>query len=85
MVGNPADQEAILSCIDSLHDSWTTGLEELFRSESEGDIEYYLQCLMSPSHGSSSLCENPDNAGEYDLNKLMNNCVVLVYLGVRFE
>ena len=73
-----ADAQAmLLDCIDALDASWHTGLEELFNSEEDAEIERQLSCLQN-------LCmDNPD-PGEYDLQTLLDNCVVTVYLGVRF-
>ena len=70
----------IVSCIESLGDSWKTGLEELFQSEDSEDIARQLDCLMR-----TGFCDNPDTAGEYSLDTLLNNCAVAVYLGVHFE
>ena len=78
---DPSNQADLITCIDELHDSWQTGLTELFASEDEDQIAFHLQCLQN-------LCLNrgvPDDTGEYDVDTLLDNCVVLVYLGVRFQ
>jgi hypothetical protein len=71
-------QEALKDCIDKLHESWQTGLEELFQGETEGEIEYQLSCLIRG-------CQDPDAMGEYALDTLLDNCAVVIYLGVKFE
>ncbi|MFH1434931.1 MAG: hypothetical protein ABIJ56_04350 [Pseudomonadota bacterium] len=66
-------------CIDELHESWRTGLEELFKCEDCYDIQGYLRdCL-------GWRCGDPGNQGEFDLDDFLNNCAVMMYLGVRFE
>lgn len=84
VVADPDEQADILACIDSLHESWYSGLEELFRGESESQILDDLRCLMD-NRFSSSLCSDPEAAPEYSYDALLNNCIVVVYLGVKFE
>ncbi len=84
-VPNQRKQQEVLDCIDALHDSWRTGLEGLFNSEDDNQILYHLECLMGEIGPDDPLCLNPEQAGEYDLDTLLNNCAVLVYMGVRFE
>lgn len=80
VVEDEIQQEAIINCIDGLNDSWETGLEALFQSETDDEIVTQLGCLMI-----GNLCDNPDAAGEYSLETLLDNCAIAVYLGIRFE
>lgn len=71
-----------LECIDGLHSSWRTGLRDLFECEDCWEILSQLDCL---AYGMVDYCSDPDAAGTYDLDTLLDNCSVLLYLGVRFE
>ena len=70
-----------LECIDALRASWRTGLTELFQNEECSEILHQLSCLTA----TQDFCSDPEAAAKYDLDTLMNNCAILVYLGVRFE
>ncbi len=88
-LADPEDRARVLSCLDALHQSWRTGLEELFRCTDCGVIRDQLECLV-PGVGSSAypaedFCSNPEAAGEYDPDTLFKNCLIPIYLGVRFE
>lgn len=68
-----------IDCIDELHASWRTGLTELFACESCDEVMRQLrECL-------SWRCGNPHDQGPFDLEDFLDNCAVLMYLGVRFE
>jgi hypothetical protein len=73
------ERQYYLDCIDELHASWRTGLTELFACESCGEVLRQLrECL-------DWRCYNPGTQGPFDLDDFLDNCAVLLYLGVRFE
>ena len=69
------------ACLDALHESWTTGLSEYFQCQPCSEVEFLLSCLT----GNEDFCSRPELAGEYDLETLLDNCMVVLYVGVRFE
>jgi hypothetical protein len=71
-----------LECIDGLHASWYSGLRDLFECEDCWEVLSQLDCL---THGMYDYCSDPEAAGEYDLDTLLDNCGVLLYVGVRFD
>ncbi len=74
----------VLSCIEGLNDSWHDGLEELFQNEEDAVIKNRIdRCLMV--NYLIDFCNDPESAGEYNVDALLNNCVVPIYIGVRFE
>jgi hypothetical protein len=86
----PGDEEwivrrraEVLACIAALHESWRAGLTEHYACapcwEFENDIS---TCLIE---GYLPTCEHPEDAGEFDLDRFLDNCAVLIYVGVRFE
>lgn len=78
-----AYRNQILACVDGLHESWREGLTEHFRCMECHNIEYDLDsCLM---HGFDNFCDNPAAAGEFDVETFIDNCAIMLYLGVRFE
>jgi hypothetical protein len=74
-------QKELINCVEAMHASWKTGLTELFQNSGCSDVFYHLDCLRM----GQDFCADPDSAGEYDLDKLLDNCAILVYLAVRFE
>lgn len=85
VVQDEEKRESLLDCFDTLHESWRTGLEDLFRDDDDHQIAYYLDCLLGNTGRDGGWCKNPEEAGEFDLDLFINNCATLVYLGVRFE
>ena len=81
-VENEAARTHYIECIDGLHASWRSGLRELFECEDCWEVLSQLDCL---AYGMVDFCSDPDAAGEYDLETLLDNCSVLLYLGVRFD
>ena len=80
-ISSKNEQKELISCMDAMHASWKTGLTELFQNSGCGDVLYHLDCLRMRQ----DFCTEPNSAGEYDLDKLLDNCAILVYLAVRFE
>ncbi len=83
VITDESTQEEIMVCIDGLHESWHDGLQTLFQQESDSEIQSQLDCLLNGYR--IDMCNDPKAAGEYDVEMLLNNCAVLLYLGVRFE
>lgn len=83
VVASESEQDDILGCIEGLHDSWHAGLEELFQNKADSEIVAQLNCLMNEYP--NNLCDDPEATGEYSLDTLLDNCSVLLYLGVQFE
>ncbi len=84
VISDTTRQAEILSCIEGLHDSWHDGLEELFQNEEDNVIRNRLNmCLMNEYP--VNFCDDPKSAGEYNVDALLNNCAIPVYLGVHFE
>ncbi|MBW2262280.1 MAG: hypothetical protein JRG91_09940 [Deltaproteobacteria bacterium] len=81
-VENEEARTRYIECIDGLHSSWHTGLRDLFECEDCWEVLSQLDCL---AYGMTDFCSNPEEAGEYDLDTLLDNCSVLLYLGVRFD
>ncbi|MFH1434929.1 MAG: hypothetical protein ABIJ56_04340 [Pseudomonadota bacterium] len=68
-----------LECIDALNESWRIGLRDLFACKDCYEVHHYLyDCLWRA-------CDDPAAAGEFDLEEFLDNCMMPVYLGVRFE
>jgi len=81
-VENETARTHYLECIDGLHASWHSGLRDLFECEDCWEVLSQLDCL---AYGMTDYCSDPDAAGTYDLDTLLDNCAVLLYLGVRFD
>ena len=81
-VDNETARTHYIECIDGLHASWRSGLRDLFECEDCWEVLSQLDCL---TYGIVDYCSDPDAAGEYDLDTLLDNCSVLLYLGVRFD
>jgi hypothetical protein len=77
-----ADMRAFyVGCIDALHASWRTGLREYFECLPCSQVATDLACLS----GMVDYCTFPEEAGEFDLDRFLDNCATIIYLGVRFE
>lgn len=80
-------REEVFKCIDALHESWRTGLTEYFRNNSCNKIRDALDLLQNgfDCGGPPPPCSNPANAGEFDVDAIIDNCFCCIYVGVRFE
>lgn len=68
-----------LECIDAMHASWREGLTRLFACEDCWEVrDQLMNCL-------EWRCSTAEEQGEFDLESFLDNCAVLIYLGVRFE
>lgn len=73
----------VLACVAALHESWRAGLTEHYACRPCWEFEDEMDnCLL---HGMGSLCADPAAAGEFDLDRFLDNCAILLYVGVRFE
>ena len=78
-VEDESQREYYLECIDALKESWRSGLRDLFACEDCYEVRHYLyDCLWRA-------CDDPANAGEFDLEEFLDNCMMPMYLGVRLE
>ena len=77
----PSGEEArcrYIDCIRTMHESWRTGLEELFACWDCWTIEHKLSCDLD------AFCRHsPDS--EFDLEAFLDACHCCIYLGVRIE
>ena len=78
-IPDEGSREYYMECIDALHESWRSGLEELFACSDCYEIRDYLDLCLGWR------CGSPEGQGEFDLQDFLDNCSVLLYLGVRFE
>ena len=77
-VEDDTQRDYYLECMDALHASWRSGLADLFACEDCWEVRHYLNdCLWRA-------CDDPAAAGEFDLEEFLDNCMMPVYLGVRF-
>jgi len=67
-----------IDCIQTMHESWRTGLTELFACWDCRTIEHKLSCDLD------SFCRYPDDS-EFDLETFLDACHCCIYVGVRFE
>lgn len=73
----------INACLDALHGSWRTGLEEMLACESCYAVVYWLDdCLRN---GMTDACDRPGEMGEFDVDAFIDSCSVPIYLGLRME
>jgi len=66
-----------IDCINTMHASWRTGLEELFACWDCREIEFKLSCDLE------AFCHDPDS--EFDLEAFLDACHCCIYIGIRFE
>lgn len=79
------DRNYFNECITGLHDSWSTGLADHFACSTCPEVYDDLTCIIY--NGFTEFCD-ADATGEFteeDLQMFLDNCGVLLYLGVRFE
>ena len=73
----------VLECLGSLHDSWSTGLQEFLACAECDSVQYWLvECLLD---GFREACTDPSSTGTFDLDAFIDNCATPIYLGLRFE
>ena len=77
----PTYHADVIACVDSLHASWRTGLTQLLACEDCDSAMYDLMtCFLNPGDS----CRDPASAGEFDLDRFLGSCMVVLYIGVRF-
>ena len=76
-------RDDVLECVVRLNESWCTGLAGYFAESGCVDIEWVIRdCLFSSC---DQVCEEPADAGDFDLDRFLSNCCILIYIGVRFD
>jgi hypothetical protein len=73
----------ISACLSALDSSWRSGLAEYLACEPCYNILHSLDyCLYRGFH---NYCADPASEGAFDLDVFIDNCVVPIYLGLKFE
>jgi hypothetical protein len=81
-VSDAGQRTQILECLDSLHESWHTELEEFLACAPCDSVQFWLvDCLLD---GFREACTDPSSAGTFDLDAFIDNCSTPIYLGLRF-
>jgi hypothetical protein len=80
-ISDKNERTQVLACIDALDASWRTGIEELFQCQ---DCDTISNKLFNFMYG-CDYCADPRDAGDFDRNAFFDNCLMTLYLGVRFE
>ncbi len=60
------------------------GLTEFFECSDCSDMRWQLETCLVGGHP-TTFCDDPENTEEFDLDTFLDNCAVMLYLGVRFE
>ncbi len=77
-VPDPEARCTYIDCINTMHESWRTGLTELFACWSCWEIENKLSCDLG------YFCEHEADT-EFDLEAFLDACHCCIYLGIRFD